>query len=104
MIGYITLSLKKDTTDTARSVSYLDLHIETDIEDRLSTNLYDKRDDYGDFFLYVATFQQHPTCGVYITQLIRHSRSCGSYHALLDGGLLATRKLLNQRFLVVKLK
>ena len=32
----------KDTTDTTRSPSYLDLHLEIDSEDRLRTNLYDK--------------------------------------------------------------
>ena len=34
----------KDTTDTARSISYLDLHLEIDNEGRLRTKLYDKRD------------------------------------------------------------
>jgi hypothetical protein len=34
----------KATTDTARSISYLDLHLEIDNEDRLRTKLYDKRD------------------------------------------------------------
>jgi hypothetical protein len=32
-----------DTTDTDRSASYLDLHLEIDSEGRLRTNLYDKR-------------------------------------------------------------
>jgi hypothetical protein len=36
-----------------------------------------------------------PAYGVYISQLIRYSRACGSYHDLLDRGLLLTRKLLN---------
>ena len=33
----------------------------------------------------------------------RYSRACGSYHDVLDKGLLLTRTLLNQVFLVVKL-
>jgi hypothetical protein len=37
-------------------------------------------------------------------QLIRYSISCCSYHAFLDRGLLLARFLLNQTFLVVKLK
>ena len=45
-----------------------------------------------------------PAYGVYISQLIRNSRACGSYHDFLDRGLLLTRKVLNQGFLVVKLK
>jgi hypothetical protein len=35
----------KDTTERDRSGSYLDLHLEIDNEGRLSTKLYDKRDD-----------------------------------------------------------
>jgi hypothetical protein len=45
-----------------------------------------------------------PAYGVYISQLIRYSRACGSYRDFLDRGLLLTRKLLNQGFLLVKLK
>ena len=37
-----------------------------------------------------------PTYGIYISQLIRYSRACVSYQDFLDGGLLLTRKLLNQ--------
>ena len=36
--------------------------------------------------------------------MIRYSRACGSYQDFLDRGLLITRKLLNQGFLLVKLK
>ena len=43
-----------------------------------------------------------PTYGVYIS--IRYSRTCGSYQDFLDRWLLLTRKLLNQGFLLVKLK
>jgi hypothetical protein len=42
--------------------------------------------------------------GVYISQMIRYSRACGSYQDFLDRGLLLTRKLLNQGFHLVKLK
>ena len=37
----------KDTTDTVRSTSYLDIHLEIDSERRLRTKLYDKRDDFN---------------------------------------------------------
>jgi hypothetical protein len=37
----------KDTTDTYRSASYLDLHLEIDNEGRLRTKLYDIRDDFN---------------------------------------------------------
>jgi hypothetical protein len=35
---------------------------------------------------------------------MRYSRACGSYQDLLDSGLLLTKKLLNQEFLLVRLK
>ena len=46
----------------------------------------------------------------YVSQLIQYYRAyrayraCGSHYDFLDRGLLLTRKLLNQGFLVVKLK
>ena len=36
--------------------------------------------------------------------MIRYSRACGSYQDFLDRGLLLTRKLMNQGFLLIKLK
>jgi hypothetical protein len=42
--------------------------------------------------------------GVYISQMIRYSRACGSYQDFLDRGLLLTRKLLNKGFYFIKLK
>jgi hypothetical protein len=44
-----------------------------------------------------------PAYGIYIAQMIRYSRACGSYQDFLDRGLLLTRRLLNQGFLLVKL-
>ena len=41
----------KDTRDTARSYSYLDLHLEIDNEGQLRPKHYDKRDDFN--FLFV---------------------------------------------------
>ena len=43
------------------------------------------------FHLYVATFQQQPAYGVYISQMIRYSRVCGSYQDFIDRGLLLTK-------------
>jgi hypothetical protein len=43
---YIELEIK-DSTDTDRSASYLDLHLEIDSEWRLRTKLYDKRDYFN---------------------------------------------------------
>jgi hypothetical protein len=98
----------KDTTETYMSASYLDLHLEVDSEGRLRTKLYDKRDDFNfpivNFTFICSNIPATPAHGVYISQLIRYSRACGSYQDFLDRGLLQTRKLLNQGFLLVKLK
>jgi hypothetical protein len=37
----------KETTDTASSASFLDLYLEFDDSGQLSTNMYDKRDDFN---------------------------------------------------------
>jgi hypothetical protein len=37
----------KETTDTASSVSFLDLYLEFDDSGQISTNIYDKRDDFN---------------------------------------------------------
>jgi hypothetical protein len=98
----------KDTTDTDRSTSYLDLHLEIDSEGRLRMKLYDKRDDFNfpivNFPFICSNISAASAYGVYISQLIRYSRACGSYQDFLDRELLLTRKLLNQGFLLVKLK
>jgi hypothetical protein len=98
----------KDTTDTNRSASYIDLHLKIDSEGRLRTKLYDKKDDFNfpivNFPFKCSNIPAAPACGVYISQLIRYSRASASYQDLFDKGLLLTRKLLNQGFLLVKLK
>ena len=75
----------KDTTDTDRSASCLDLHLE--------------RDDFNfpivNFPFICNNITAAPAYGVYISQFIRYSRACGSYQDFLDRELLLTRKLLN---------
>ena len=98
----------KDITDTDRSASYLDLHLEIDSEGWLRTKLYDKRDEFNfpivNFPFICSNILATPAYRVYISQLIRYSRACGSYQDFLDRGLLLRRMLLNQGFLLVKLK
>jgi hypothetical protein len=98
----------KDTTDTDRSASYLDLHLDIDCEGWLRTKHYDKRDDFNfpivNFPFICSNIPAAPAYGGHISQMVRYSRACGSYQDFLDRGLLLTRKLLNQGFLLVKLK
>jgi len=73
----------EDTTDSPNSDSYLDLYLEHDINGTLTTKLYDKRDDF-DFPIVNYPFLDSniplsPAYGVYMSQLIRYSRTCNSY-------------------------
>ena len=106
-IYHIELEIK-DTTDTDRSASCFDLYLNIDNEGRLRTNLYDKRGDFNfpivNFPFMCSNIPAPPAYGVYISQLKRDSRASGSYQDFLDRGLLLTRKLLNQWFLLVKQK
>jgi hypothetical protein len=65
----------KDTTDTDRYASYLDLHLEIDSQGRLRTKLYDKRDDFNfpivNFPFICSNIPASPAYGLYISQLIR---------------------------------
>jgi hypothetical protein len=64
----------KDTKDTDRSASYLDLHLEIDSEGRLRTKLYDKRDDFNfpivNFPFICSNLPAAPAYEVYISQLL----------------------------------
>ena len=104
MLGRDRSYFVKHHSDSTKTFS------ETDIFNMLElrTKLYNKR-DYFNFpivnfpFIY-SNIPAAPAYGVYISQMIRYSRACGSYGDFLDRGLLLTRKLLNQGFLLVKLK
>ena len=75
---------------------------------QLRKKLYDKRYDYNflivNFPFISSNIPAAPAYGIYISQLKQYSRACGSYQDFLDRGLLLTRKLLNQGFLLDKLK
>jgi hypothetical protein len=62
----------KDITDTDRSASYLDLHLDIDNEGCLRKKLYDKRDDFNipivkSSFI-CSNISAAPAYGVYISQ------------------------------------
>ena len=73
----------------------------------LEMKLYNKRDysyfPIANFPFTNCNIPAGSAYGVYISHLIRYSRTCGSYHDILDSGMLLTSKLLHQGFLVVKL-
>ena len=72
----------KNTTDTDRSASYIDIHLEIDSEGPLRTKPYDKRNDFNfpivNFPFVCSNIPAAPAYGVYISLLIQYSRACGS--------------------------
>ena len=77
-------------------------------ERRLRTNHYDNRDYFNvpivNFPVICNNSLTAPAYRVNISQFIRYSRDYGSYQGFLHRELLLTRQLLNQGFLLAKLK
>ena len=100
--------IQNNTTYTDRSASFHDLQPEIDSEGPLRTKLDNKRDDFNFPIvkcpLICSNIPGGPVYEVFISQMIRYSRACGSYQHFHDKGLLLTRMLLNQRLILVKLK
>ena len=102
----------KNTTDSQKSSSYLDLLLSIGADNNLHTKLYDKRDDFDfhivNFPFLDSNIPSSPAYGVYISQLIRYARACSEYSDFIDRSKILTSKLLNQGFqrdkLIVALK
>jgi hypothetical protein len=62
----------KETTDTASSASFSDVNLEFDDSGQLSTNIYDKRNDFNfkiiNFPNMCSNIPASPAYGVYISQ------------------------------------
>ena len=90
------------------SASCINLHLQINSKGRIRTKLYDKRDDFNflimNFPFICSNIPAVPAYGVYISQLIRYPSACCFYDNFFDTGLLLTMKLLNQGFLLGKLK
>jgi hypothetical protein len=88
-----------DTTDTARPASYLDLHLEIDSEGWLRTKLYNKRDDFN---IPIVNFPA--ICSNIPAATVDPIFQSLWFLWISLRGLLLTRRLPNQGFLLVKLK
>ena len=81
-----------------------------DSDGRLTTTLYDKRDDF-DFAIVNFPFpflcscvSLPPAYVVYVSQLIRYPRACHAYEDFLKRGHLLTKKLMLQGYNESRLK
>jgi hypothetical protein len=67
-------------------------------------NLYKQEIEISNASCLCSNIPTAPVCGVYVSQLMQYFRACGCYQDFRDRGLLLTRKLLYQGFLLVKLR
>jgi hypothetical protein len=100
---YILQSWKlKETTDTTASASFLDLYLEFDESGKISTNIFDKRNDFNfktiNFQNMCSNIPASPAYGVYISQLIRYTRASSNYSDFLKCHLHLRNMLLDQGY------
>jgi hypothetical protein len=92
----------KDTTECSTSASYLDVLLKLDTNGKLTTQFYDKRDDFNfsivNFPYLCSNIPVSPAYGVHISQLIRYARACSAHDQFLVRGSLLTNKLKSQGF------
>ena len=79
---------------------YLDLTFIIDIGGKLSTRLYDKRDDFEfhivNFTFLSSNIPSGPFYGVYISQVIRYARCCSHYEDFIYHHKCLVDRLLSQ--------
>jgi hypothetical protein len=98
------------TLKSSTSTSYLDVLLKLDTNSKLTTQLYDKQDDFNFSiinFPYLCTccsIPAAPAYGVYISQLIQYARACSAYDQFLVRGSLLTNKLMSQGFQMSRLQ
>ena len=96
---------KANTSDT--EAPFLDLHLSIS-NGFVSSKIYDKRDDF-DFDIVNFPFldgdvPRRPSCGVYISQLIRFARVCSHVDDFNPRNKCLTAKLLKQGYRYHKLR
>ena len=109
----------KDTTDTARSASYLSIHLEFHNKGRLRTKLYHKREDFSimNFPFICSNIPVAPHLHMAVDpifqslwflswcpRMLRNTAIFGVKHQSINQSIKLKKKLLNQGILVVKLK
>ena len=87
---------------------YLDLTFIIDSGGKLSTRLYDKRDDFDfhivNFPYLCSSILSGPSYGVYISQLIRYARCCSYYDDFRYCHKCLVDRLLSQGYIALTLE
>jgi hypothetical protein len=86
-IRYIPINWKSKIQQSSTSALHLDVLLKLDTNGKLTTQLYDKRDDFNlsivNFLNLCSNIPASHVYGVYISQLIRYARACSTYDRFL---------------------
>ena len=97
----------KETIDSPRFVNFVGLRLEIDNR-KLVTSLFDKRDDFDfnivNYPFLSSNIPSSPAYCVFVSQLIRYSRSSSDYSDFVKRSSNLVTKLLNQGFSLKNLK
>ena len=108
LLVILLILLCRSLKESDKSASYLDILIKIDSNDRLTTTLYDKRDDFDftivNFPFLCSNIPLSPAYGVYISQLILYARACCAYENFFKRGQQLTKKLMLQGYNECRLK
>jgi hypothetical protein len=98
----------KDTTESDKSASYLDILLNIDFNGRLTTSFYDRRDNFDftivNFLFLCSNIPLSSAYGVYISKLIRYARVCFAYEDFSKRSKPLTKKLMLQDYNESRLK
>ena len=84
---------------------FLDLHLKFDDSGKLSTKIYDKRDDFNfdivNFPYLDGDVPRAPSYGIYISQLVRYARASTYVQDFNDRNLNLTKKNFSNKDIVL---
>ena len=95
------------TLTRQEQVTFFYLYLEFDDSGQISTNIYDKRDDFNfkilNFPNMWSNIPASPAYGVYISQMIRYARASSNYSDFLKLHLHLRNRLLDQGYKKIRL-
>ena len=96
------------SSDSLKTVNYLDITITSDNYSNLNFSIFDKRDDF-DFeivnFPYLdSCIPRKPALGIFLSQLIRYARICSKFEDFSSRALTLSKRLQNQGYKTSELR
>ena len=96
------ISETNQTNQSDNLASYLDLTFIIETGGKISTKLYDKRDDFDfhivNFPFLSSNIPAGPSYDVYISQLIRYARSCSYYDDFRHGHKMLVERIVSKGY------